>query len=52
VQNLNRIREIKKQINKKELGVPSHSFLRPSHFLEESCKVAMASSLLCSASII
>jgi hypothetical protein len=42
-----------KEANKqKELRVPSHSFLRPSHFLEESRKAAMASSLLYSASII
>jgi hypothetical protein len=43
---------MKKQRNKKELRVPSHSFLRPSYFLEESHKVAMASSLLCSTSMI
>jgi hypothetical protein len=52
MENHNRIIEMKKQRNKKELEVPSHSFLRPSHFPEDSCKVAMASSLLCSASMI
>jgi hypothetical protein len=42
-----------KEANKqKELRVPSHSFLRPSYFPEESHKAVMTSSLLCSASII
>jgi hypothetical protein len=52
MQNQNRIIEMKKQRNKKELEVPSHFFLRPSYFPEDSRKVAMASSLLCSASTI
>jgi hypothetical protein len=42
------IRDKRKQ--SKELGIPSHS-LRLSDFPEDSCKAAMASSLLCSASM-